>query len=139
MEEFKLELFKESYGYDFPPFYHLSEKECSDIKNCWAKKFGTTDDLKLMLKIVSSLKYIDIDDKQNFNIKNILNDIGIEKKEVLINWFRFDNIDRMALDDLSRYFDDIWFPSADDIEIFDESCSWILSVNHGGVIGYLKK
>lgn len=51
---------------------------------------------------------------------------------VLVNWYRFDDIDSLDLDDLSRHFGDIWYPSVDDIEVFDESCRWFLSVSHDG-------
>ena len=35
---------------------------------------------------------------------------------------------------VSKYFSDIWYPSTDDIDVFDSSVSWILSVNHEGEI-----
>ncbi|EKO31739.1 hypothetical protein LEP1GSC179_0008 [Leptospira santarosai str. MOR084] len=40
----------------------------------------------------------------------------------------------MYLIDLINNFDDIWYPSVDDIDIIDMSISWILSVSHFGEI-----
>lgn len=52
MENFKIEDFKKEYGYDFPTFYHLSEKECTDIKERWSKKFNSNNNgLEILCKI----------------------------------------------------------------------------------------
>ena len=52
MENFNIEDFKKEYGYDFPTFYHLSEKECTDIKKRWSKKFNSNNNgLEILCKI----------------------------------------------------------------------------------------
>lgn len=43
----------------------------------------------------------------------------------------------MRFKDLTEHFDYIWYPGPDDIEIFDDSLSWILSVDHGGYLRVL--
>ena len=66
-------------------------------------------------------------------MKATLQEIGIVPSEkVLINWFRFDQIDKMKSDDVSQYFDDFWYPAADAIDIFDRSLTWIVSVGYSG-------
>ncbi len=35
---------------------------------------------------------------------------------------------------MSRWFDDIWYPASDDIDLFDSTLDWILSVSHSGLI-----
>jgi hypothetical protein len=45
-----------------------------------------------------------------------------------------DFIDAMALNDLVRYFADLWYPGPDDIDILDASLSWILAVGHDGEV-----
>ncbi len=37
-----------------------------------------------------------------------------------------------------NFFSDIWYPSLDDIEIFDLNLNWIVSVRHYGGIYYVK-
>ncbi len=70
---------------------------------------------------------------EGFNLQSAIRELGMESATtVLLNWYRFDRIDRIALVDLSLYFVDIWYPGSDDIEIFDESCSWVLAVSHTG-------
>jgi hypothetical protein len=51
----------------------------------------------------------------SYSMQTITNQLNISSGEsVYINWYRFNNIDEMRLDDLERYFDDIWYPGADD-------------------------
>ena len=36
--------------------------------------------------------------------------------------------------DLNKHFYDVWYPSSDDIELFDDTLDWIIFVRHyGGV------
>lgn len=56
--------------------------------------------------------------------------MNIHPKSVLINFCRFDDIDEMKLDDLNKYFYDIWYPVAEDIEIFDRECSWMILISY---------
>ena len=53
---------------------------------------------------------------------------------VYINWYRFDKIDIIDLSDLDRWFEYIWYPSVDDIEIFDLKCNRVLSIRHDGLV-----
>jgi len=78
-------------------------------------------------------------ESDDFNLKSVIFRAGImPKEEIYINWHRFDEIDRMRLEDLSGYFEDIWYPSADDIDLFDDSLSWIFSISYSGNISYLR-
>ena len=38
----------------------------------------------------------------------------------------------------NKYFDDIWYPDSDDIDIFDQTLSWILTVLHNGDVKILQ-
>ena len=46
-------------------------------------------------------------------------------------------IDEMKLDDLNKYFYDIWYPVVEDIEIFDRECNWMILISHDGDVGYI--
>ena len=75
----------------------------------------------------------------NFNLVRMLETSGVQPQEtVYVNWRRFDDLDAIAPDDLSHFFDYIWYPGADDIEVFDGACSWILVIRHDGVLRILK-
>ena len=49
-----------------------------------------------------------------------------------VEWGSLCDIDRFQTDDLKDHFYDVWYPSSDDIEIFDETLSWIMFVRHYG-------
>lgn len=72
---------------------------------------------------------------EGFSILNTLN--GIIKNandKLFVNWYRYDEIDIFKAGDLSTYFDDIWFPDVDDIDIFDNSLDWIVTIRHDGQV-----
>ena len=83
--------------------------------------------------------YYKANGEDNFKLINTLNDLNIKSlKRVFINWYKFDKIDELFIDDLDRYFGDIWFPSADDIDLFDDTLNWIFSMRHDGAISFIK-
>jgi hypothetical protein len=78
-------------------------------------------------------------DSDSFDLRRVFEKLQIKPlDEVFINWYRFDQMDSISFDDLAKYFDDIWYPSADDIDIVDSSLEWILQIDHDGYIKVLK-
>ena len=51
---------------------------------------------------------------------------------------KFNHLYQSILNDTDSYFDDIWYPDADDIDVFDDTVTWILSVAHSGQNKLLK-
>ena len=120
MDSFKIKLYEQEYNKPFPSFKHLTIRECEVIKKKFFFDFQVDNDAN---------------NEQDFNIKKIFQHLDKDVTfKVYINWFRFDNIDQMKFNDFSTYFYDIWFPSVDDIDLFDESYSWIVSIRHDGMI-----
>ncbi len=75
----------------------------------------------------------------NFDWNKVFNRIGIPvPNEVFINFERFNSIDVFLFNDFCKYFGDIWYPAADDIEVFDATFNWIVSVKHYGLVHYAK-
>lgn len=61
--------------------------------------------------------------------------LSVEPKNyVYLEWGALQNIDRFDLNDLEKYFYDIWYPGADDIELFDETFKWIIFIRHFGSV-----
>ena len=78
-------------------------------------------------------------DEEGFNLSDALTRGGVCAAEtVYINWNRFDTIDAIALRDLSAFFEFIWYPAVDDIELFDRTCSWMLLIRHYGAVRLLQ-
>ena len=141
MDQCKIDNFNRTYpDEDFPEFEALSQEECERLRRKLTAMLGLGDDAT-DLDVVKSLhaqtsRHLgEVPGEGQPDLRGLLTNAQIAlPPHALLNWYRFDDIDRLDLDDLSRHFDDIWYPEADDIEIFDESCSWFLCVSHDGRI-----
>lgn len=141
MEDFKILNFQsKSQGEVFPWFRSLNKSELERI----AEKISLLmnedvkgDLLELVMKVVERaaiLPRFNAED-EGFALSSVLKELNIIPMEkVYVNWYRFDNIDEIRFQDLNNYFSDIWYPGPDDIDIFDESLSWILSISHNGEV-----
>lgn len=58
----------------------------------------------------------------------------LPNERVYINWHRFDDVDEVELKQLCRLFDEFWYPAADDINIFDDTLNWVVSIDHEGTV-----
>ncbi|MDR1730096.1 MAG: hypothetical protein LBR52_05485 [Prevotellaceae bacterium] len=140
MEDFKIKLFKEEYKKDFPLYIHLSKKECLIIVEKLLDMYNLPDIDTMIAYLCTNEKFFsNIEVENEFKLTEVLGCLSIEALEnVYINWYKFDDIDIVKLQDLNKYFFDIWYPGSDDIDIFDESLSWVISVRHDGSVSYLK-
>ena len=118
MDQIKLENFRKEYGFEMPIIRSLSNDECLKIRENLLHKFSL-DNIDEFFKIDKFSK------------------LGIATpNEIYINFNKFESIDILRFDDLDKFFSDIWYPSLDDIEIFDINLNWIISVRHYGEIYY---
>ena len=135
MDQIKLENFRKEYGFDMPIFKSLPAGECLKIRENLLHKFSLND-IDEFFKIDKFRKLDGFNaDEENFNFKAAFSELGIATpNEICINFNKFESIDILRFDDLSKFFSDIWYPSLDDIEIFDINLSFIISVRHYGAI-----
>ncbi|MEM7513192.1 MAG: hypothetical protein AAF388_19850 [Bacteroidota bacterium] len=140
MDQFKIDLFEKEYKRSFLEYRSLTQEESKAIKEQIYDKFRISITALFGRWLEKSLQFYSVNNaKDEFKLEMFLSDISIEFNErVFINWNRFDEIDVFSIADLDKYFYDIWYPSADDIEIFDESLDWIVSIRHDGRIFYMK-
>ena len=139
MDQIKLENFRKEHGFEMPIIRSLSPDECLKIKENLLHKFSLNDsEIDEFFKIDKFSKLDGFNaDEVNFDLKTAFNELGIATpNEICINFNKFENIDILHFDDLSKFFSDIWYPSLDDIEIFDINLSFIISVRHYGAIYY---
>ena len=137
MDQIKLENFRKEYGFDMPIVRSLSAGECLKIREKLLHKFG----LKNIDEFFKIDKFNKLDgfnaDEANFDLKTAFSELSIATpNEICINFNKFENIDILHFDDLSKFFSDVWYPSLDDIEIFDINLSFIVLVRHYGAIYY---
>ena len=73
-----------------------------------------------------------------FDMGRLMDRLNLDMPEVVyLNWYHFDDVDEMSTRDLSLHFSDIWYPSADDLEVIDPRTQWVMSIHHAGMITVL--
>lgn len=145
MEEVKTENFnRENPEGNFPKYITLDSGSCTDIRKSFSEKLELDTSTDSMALVNAVDRFAEIcegfnSENDDFNLKKVLSSLEIDEPEyVFINWYRYDNIDKMKLSDLTNHFDDVWYPDVDDIDIFDETFTWVLSVTHYGQVKILK-
>lgn len=140
MDTVKVQNFlRENPADEFPRFTPIASNECAKLRTEIAKRFGLnaeSEPLDVLNALRSTAMFVPgVDGGDAFQLRNLISRLGIKARaEVLVNWYRFDSIDRIAFSDLSEHFDDIWYPGSDDIEIFDEGLDWFVLVRHDGQV-----
>ncbi|MFO1007928.1 MAG: hypothetical protein U0929_18365 [Planctomycetaceae bacterium] len=145
MERFKIDHFLKSHpGGSFPNFETLGHQDTLAIRSRLAQRLGLAPDAsyrELQDRIVSfQIQGATFrQEVMNQSLTSIKIPLDIElSSQVLIDWSSQSNIDRLKWDDFTERFHDIWYPSSEDIDVFDESLSWIMSVSHDGVLCLVK-
>lgn len=140
MESFKKELFRKEYNTDFPFYDELKNEECIKIKNNIKDKYQIQEiyfDNNLN-KIQIFFDRLNAED-ENFNFLNGIKELNLkEGNDIYVTLNSFVNVDKFTLKDFCKYFNDIWYPKADEIEISKQNLSWIISIRHDGTIYYIK-
>ncbi len=78
-------------------------------------------------------------EREDFDLHRVFQQLGLEiPRSVLVNWYRWDEVDEFQTTDLCRLFGDIWYPSSDDIDIADPALRWIVSVAHDGGVSVVR-
>lgn len=143
VDSLKVENFnRENPSAEFPRFTPLAASECTHLRGAIAKRLGLdaqSEPLVVLNTLCATARSItSVDAEDGFDLRTLISELRLKTRaEVLVNWYRFDNIDRIALSDLSSHFNDIWYPSSDDIEIFDESLDWFVLIRHDGRVSAL--
>lgn len=144
METFKIKHFEADNPLSkFPWFRSLSDRETALIRNRLFEKLGCTSQDADCIVNVSDMKEVVISDfnakDDKFKLSLVLDYIDVHPEEnVCINWYRYDQIDEIKFADLNDYFGAIWYSGADDIDIFDSTLSWVLSISHEGYTKFVK-
>lgn len=141
MQSFKIDNFRKDNGIiPFPPFRTLGTEECDKIrfeigaKVRLAHEASGLDLVKKISKISQPVTGISAASDE-FSLTECIARLNIAVTSlVIINWYRYDNIDEFHLDDLDRWFSYIWYPGVDDIDILDASRNWVLSIAHDGKV-----
>jgi len=128
---------------EFPSFDVLQRKECETVKSRILKSFSVDahlDKYKATFEIRSKSELaLGNFDEATLALEGFLRyAIGYISSDIYLNFCHFDEINRMKFSDFATYFSDIWFPGADDLDIFDVTFSWIIQFGHENEIFLLK-
>lgn len=147
MEIFKIKNYEQDNpGHSFPETISLNQEEVAFIRGTLASFIGLSpevDNLNLIQSLwqrATTLNELNAE-KDSFDLSEVMRAVQVKPcQSVLIDWDQMKTIDRIQFDDLCRCFEYIWYPSTDDIEIFDDTLSWMMFISHSGEIGiaYLK-
>jgi hypothetical protein len=122
----------------FPEYVPLTEHEAGEVDRMVRRRLAvpttmTPADLLMQIRARSTRLHGASAFSSNFDLAAVAAGLSPPAPaHVVINWYRFDEMDRMALRDLAAHLKDIWYPSVDDIEIIDPAGRWIISVDHEG-------
>lgn len=145
MEKRNIEGFINAYpNKEFPKYRSLGGEEMEGVrlklKNLLILS-EKVDKLQLVQILASKSKLCegyDADEK-SFSFRSLLGDLNIAtSSKIFINFYRFDEIDELNLDDVDKYFRYLWYPCSDDIDLFDITLSWVISVSHDGEISLIR-
>jgi hypothetical protein len=143
MENFKVEHFNnDNSEARFPEYRSLLPSEAQVIYHKLVSMFGIDANIepsKFVITINDNAVYLrDLNaNDSGFSLIGVLDHLNIKSTNIVyVNWYQYDEIDEMALSDLNRYFEYIWYPGADDIDIFDSTLYWLLSISHDGNIKF---
>ena len=143
MEQFKIEHFeRDNPGEPFPGFATLPPIEVLRIRQELARMVGidqSVEALALLNALVDASHLVEDFDaaSEGFQLSALVDHLDLKPdRNIYLNWDRLLTVDRMEFKDFSEYFDEIWYPSADDIEVFDDTMSWVLFIHHSGTLRF---
>lgn len=140
VEQFKIENFEQVHGANsFPAFRSLAKEEASHILMSLKRRAGLPDELNAqdVLHAIDQRSVVvdGVDATQDaFDLRAVLGRLRFSAAKVFVNWDRFDRIDEFEIEDLCNFFSDIFYPSADDVEILDLNLTWLVSIRHYGAV-----
>jgi hypothetical protein len=141
MDDFKIKYFlndPDYAGLEFPWFRKVPQEEVKKIHKILQKKIGakTPDSSAISIKAWEIGKSIEGNaEEEDFDLRKMFESLNIRPNEkVYLDWDEKRGVDEFYFEDLSKYFDDIWYPGPDDIEIFDSTFSWVFSILHEGYL-----
>ncbi len=138
MDLIKIENFqKDNPTGRFPSYRSFDDEEGEIIRSRLIKRLNLPSNVDLVDYIANSATILEGVDAEstNFNLMDLIQSLRLKSSnEVFINWYHFDDIDQINFKDLSDCFDYVWYPSLDDIDIFDDTLTWFISISHHSTV-----
>jgi hypothetical protein len=119
----------------FARYRCLSRKDCEKLSAELFKELEIPrqTEMKDTLKLACSNSRLLIEKFEGTG-REILNlliiEVGYKPISIFVNYDMFEKIYEIATSEFIKYFGYLYYPGADDIEIFDERRCWLLQLNH---------
>jgi hypothetical protein len=89
---------------------------------------------------VQTIKRIDASDSDPERVRQFLRSLGISAMDrVLVLWRSQHVCVRIDFSTLCEHYDDLWYPSSDDVWVTDASRSWLLEIDHEEQITFRRR
>ena len=113
MDQIKLKNFIKEYGFKMPIIRSLSPDECLKIRENLLHKFSLND-IDEFFKIDKFNKFDGFSaDEANFDLNALFGKLNIATpNEICINFNKFESIDILCFDNLSKFFSDMRYTAA---------------------------
>lgn len=140
MDAHKIDNFERVSTGKFPDFRTLQGTELTTSQNRVFSLFEIALNIQLPLEIskmqdLCESRYKTLALDEGFDICEVLREFAVHTREVIyLNWSMFDKIDQIDIYDFSNFFSNIWYPGVGDIDLFDETLFWMISIYHDGII-----
>ncbi len=144
MDYIKIKNFERENGAGFFPVYrqidpHEVDTLVQNLKNKLAlpEDFPNRDIIAIISKKGSLVENANVEESPN-TFRLAFGSLTINNLDkIYLNWDNFDVIDEMLLGDFLKYFDDVWYPGSDDLNIIDSKLRWIVTIHHAGMLEIL--
>lgn len=145
MDDFKVKHFASAHSGRLPRYRKVLSGDVGELRRSLARQLGLPDEvdgLALVNAIAAASTWLEglSAEADGFDLGRILYEqfrCGSDE-EVLLNWYRYEELDGIEVSELSMFFRDIWYPASDDMDVVHPAARWILSIRHDGVVGVLR-
>ena len=139
MQRIKIENFERIHGKgSFVPFRHFSDEEATRLRDEVGKSLGlpagrSPEEVVTKVRDKGVVVANANAEGANFDLLKLLQQLDLPvANTIFLNWRLFDDVDEIRTTDLIQHFNDIWYPSLDDLDLIDVRVRWLISVHHHG-------
>jgi hypothetical protein len=135
MDEYKIELWEGI----MPSILNLEQKEITSLKEKLCTLFSKKNDIQCneFYESIHNLE-TNIGTIENIDLHKIFQDCSENLHSsdfIYLDWGNFEDIVKVKFNDFIDNIDNFWYPSSDDLSIFDQQCNWMLTIHHHGDMG----
>lgn len=142
MQQWRIEEFQHNTGRRFPSVRTMATHDAKIVARRLLSRLGYTESIeepRLWATLEEALVPVPTTraTEPTFSLGTVFGLAGITPNADMHIWWQQEHdevIDIMKTEDIVREFRWIWRPGSDDVDLFDASMSWLVRVDHSGVV-----